>query len=710
MRTLYSILAVLVSATLAISSNGVAWAQSTNLEDYVILALESVRLKNPESTGSIGVNEEAGKLSLGGGTFLADGTETVGDVSRIGRGSSIFDLFANTVRGRFDPAVVRGAGPQHFSPPLIPVLPPVTDFLCGGPAVTVGKGEGVLLAPGLYGNVSFRNASTVTLTGGTYTMCKLKIGKGVLVINTGPTVFNVARAIVISNGSFVGPPPGGSRPKINLAGGSLRFGKNTLVRAIIDARFAKVGLGNGQFEGRLIARKVRSDFGLRLILPRCGDGFVDDGEECDDGNDIDLDGCPNSCALQPPVTPTPTASPATTPSPTSTPSPSPTPTPQPVCELLVEKTAAPEVISPPATDACQGKVQSLELRYDGKGCNASAHQQGTKASCTGDAAFATPVRIVAESKNGQLLLDASSIGIGDAIVISAGGGNLSSETRISILGAGSSVLEHDVIHSSCSRPLNPGDRFGSLEVVTVETTGGGIQSLDDNVTYTYEITNLGSGPLFNLSVVDDRLGEVPGSPITELQPAGKVTLVATARITQTTGNQVLVSGSLTGGQLCESTASALVTVVNPPEACGQGKKVAAIALRYTGEGCAASSNNQGEKASCGCAPTGKDDEQDESDHGSCRGSNFASPVWIVGRSGQRTVLDAFPVEIGDEVTAAAAAGNLEALKGDLRVDILVPDSGEVETDIIHVSCSQPLAVGDRFGSLEVTGLTLINKR
>jgi cysteine-rich repeat protein len=36
------------------------------------------------------------------------------------------------------------------------------------------------------------------------------------------------------------------------------------------------------------------------LLPFCGDGVVDPGEECDDGNDADGDGCDASCKLETP--------------------------------------------------------------------------------------------------------------------------------------------------------------------------------------------------------------------------------------------------------------------------------------------------------------------------------------------------------------------------------------------------------------------------
>lgn len=38
-----------------------------------------------------------------------------------------------------------------------------------------------------------------------------------------------------------------------------------------------------------------------LPEPFCGDGFVDEGENCDDGNDVDGDGCSAHCEVEPEV-------------------------------------------------------------------------------------------------------------------------------------------------------------------------------------------------------------------------------------------------------------------------------------------------------------------------------------------------------------------------------------------------------------------------
>ncbi len=57
----------------------------------------------------------------------------------------------------------------------------------------------------------------------------------------------------------------------------------------------------------------------------CGNGQVDQGEQCDDGNTVDDDDCRNDCTLPPDPTPTPTAtSDPTGTAPTTTATPAPT--------------------------------------------------------------------------------------------------------------------------------------------------------------------------------------------------------------------------------------------------------------------------------------------------------------------------------------------------------------------------------------------------
>ena len=48
---------------------------------------------------------------------------------------------------------------------------------------------------------------------------------------------------------------------------------------------------------------LNTPLGIALELPSCGDGVLDPGEECDDGNNDDGDGCAADCTVEVPGTP-----------------------------------------------------------------------------------------------------------------------------------------------------------------------------------------------------------------------------------------------------------------------------------------------------------------------------------------------------------------------------------------------------------------------
>ena len=45
---------------------------------------------------------------------------------------------------------------------------------------------------------------------------------------------------------------------------------------------------------------LKMDATVRYVA-RCGDGIVDDGEACDDGNNVDGDGCAVNCVAEAPA-------------------------------------------------------------------------------------------------------------------------------------------------------------------------------------------------------------------------------------------------------------------------------------------------------------------------------------------------------------------------------------------------------------------------
>ena len=108
-------------------------------------------------------------------------------------------------------------------------------------------------------------------------------------------------------------------------------------------------------------------------------------------------------------------------------------------------------------------------------------------------------------------------------------------------------------------PLQVGDVYGSLTLVAMDGVGLGQQ-----VSYVYQITNTSDVDLAGVTVEDDVLGTVPGSPV-DIQTGDSVTLVATAFVDSTTTNTVTAAGQ-TEGATCQATASTTVTVEPPPPA------------------------------------------------------------------------------------------------------------------------------------------------
>jgi hypothetical protein len=123
---------------------------------------------------------------------------------------------------------------------------------------------------------------------------------------------------------------------------------------------------------------------------------------------------------------------------------------------------------------------------------------------------------------------------------------------------------------------------------------------------------------------------------------------------------------------------------NALDDCEAGKPVA-LGLTYTGEGCSASNNSQDpDKATC------------------AGGAGFAEFVHIVVFEDDDAVYFDGLVQLGDEFFALASNAGEDKFKANTRVEIFGTDGALLEELLFHTSCSQPLAVGDTFGSLTLT--------
>jgi len=274
---------------------------------------------------------------------------------------------------------------------------------------------------------------------------------------------------------------------------------------------------------------------------------------------------------------------------------------------------------------CKGRVKSLVFEYTGLGCAASNNPQGHdpelttgrkgKALCRGatrlDTVGATGqngVRIVVRDGRKRITyLDQSGINVGDEIVIesnAAGRKSFRGSLKVWIYDSAGNRIELNRFKSNCRKAeyLGAGDQYGSLllnEIVlkdgttitvatltpelpelvsecTVPLPRVGLASDKDkdkdtdpnlgaDVKYTYRIMNIsppGGVTATDITVVDDVLGVVPGSPIATLAPGATVDLMATQLISVDTVNTVTVTGD---PGMCTAQASATVMVEQPSD-------------------------------------------------------------------------------------------------------------------------------------------------
>jgi hypothetical protein len=133
------------------------------------------------------------------------------------------------------------------------------------------------------------------------------------------------------------------------------------------------------------------------------------------------------------------------------------------------------VVTSSSATGCVGKLTEITLKYTGQSCAASVHSQASgKVTCSGDPASAAPVRIRVTAGNNasEVYADVSGVALNGTIVAKALNANRSkftSETRVQIYGAGNVVLQDIRFHTSCSQPLNVGNKFGGMEVVSMKS-------------------------------------------------------------------------------------------------------------------------------------------------------------------------------------------------------------------------------------------------
>lgn len=165
--------------------------------------------------------------------------------------------------------------------------------------------------------------------------------------------------------------------------------------------------------------------------------------------------------------------------------------------------------TPPRT-RCHDDITFLNLRYLGGVCGDTTNLQEGALGCSGGDPGAN-VTVVPDDADVIALASATPLNVGDLVGFVHTGGKLESTTEFTATGDDDSQTLN--IHTSCSKPLNLGDRFGAFEVVLIAYEDGTIDSLFAIVDYVYTVTNPNAGSVTGLTITDDQLSP-PQSPIT----------------------------------------------------------------------------------------------------------------------------------------------------------------------------------------------------
>jgi cysteine-rich repeat protein len=281
------------------------------LNPYVVLGLRRAKLKNLSfvQSGLIGANQPGGTpeggssldgVRFGRRVFMNNGTAAVADTVRLGVGTSIWDAYANTILA--PDATIRNVGPTPFAVPIVATIPPLPAFAPGTVDVVVLPGGTATLAPGAHGLVRVMNQATLILNGGTYEAADFLISKRAKVLVYGPITLNIAGKLRVGDVSTFGPATntvGAQDLQVNIGGRSVRFGASANVTMFMFAPNAYLALSRTvTAKGQFIANIINTDHSATFSHPVCGDGAVDPGEACDDGNTASCDGCSAGCDVE----------------------------------------------------------------------------------------------------------------------------------------------------------------------------------------------------------------------------------------------------------------------------------------------------------------------------------------------------------------------------------------------------------------------------
>jgi hypothetical protein len=360
---------------------------------------------------------------------------------------------------------------------------------------------------------------------------------------------------------------------------------------------------------------------------------------------------------------------------------------------------------------CEKRPTALGFRFHAGVCADSSHSQDPgKFDCepANGVSGQGPFEIRFSDKDGADYVTFNDVNEGDEFEVTAamsGRSEFNSETFFDVYDVTGALVQSVRFHSSCSQNLFIGDRYGDLEVVSFTNSEQGFVTANNEVELWYTVTNIGTPPINYIWAGDDNATTPPpffdGGP-----PAGDDVWVTMGDDDEVAPGdfrvymrkaQVTADATFTGyaeaqnagnpAEVCKDDDPVTVLVLTPPTpiyncTTKPKRKPQALMFEYTGGDCAGSNDQEGKLKCEDFQPLGTE------------------PVQVYYKGKDRKKIQIVP---DDESVVAGDPVLLEAIrrkKLHSSSKIEIRRGGEkLQSMEIHTSCSKPLNVGDKFGSL-----------
>ncbi len=272
-------------------------------------------------SGDIGANAFGGFVNFGTGVLVNNQVTAFGDYIKLGCDTRLAEVYSSYTpllpktplpSGCLAPIYSWHAynPPRPAGEPLVDDIPIVASYSPGSTDIAkIPRGATVNIAPGAYRKLNISSNATAYFAPGTYEFYDLKLWPGASIRANGPIKIKVTHKLVFSSESFVGPALGSGISfediQIFQAGKSVVIARKAHLMASVIAPVSRIKISDGAaIQGRVYGDTISIKGLCHYNL--CGNGTINAGEQCDLNSDLACPGkCQNNCLCGTEINPPP---------------------------------------------------------------------------------------------------------------------------------------------------------------------------------------------------------------------------------------------------------------------------------------------------------------------------------------------------------------------------------------------------------------------